>query len=116
MIEVYKPGEITSLLEPLANSQTPVILASADVSLLAEIISALRRCPNWYVETSRLLASGAIQTLAGAVGPERILFGTGAPSRPVASALQTINYSGLPSDACQLILSGNAQRIMKIRL
>lgn len=114
MIDVDSPGQITTLTGVLNGYPAAVILAEVSVSLLAETTAALRQFPNWFVETSRLLAPGAIKLIADTAGPERVLFGTGAPSRPIASVLNTMQYAGLSEEARQQVLSGNAKRILGI--
>ena len=66
------------------------------------------------MDISHLLSPGAIQLIADKVGAERLLFGSGAPSRPIASIVNTLKLAGLSSDQSTLVLSGNAQRILKI--
>lgn len=114
MINIGALGEITELQGILASYPSSVILSTVNVSLLAETISALREHSNWHVDISHLLSPGAIQLIADKVGAERLLFGSGAPSRPIASIVNTLKLAGLSSDQSTLVLSGNAQRILKI--
>jgi predicted TIM-barrel fold metal-dependent hydrolase len=113
MIDVEMRGEITALMRVLETHQAPVILVGVDAPLLAEAVAALRDFSNWYLEISQLLSPGCLQLVADTLGAERLLFGTGAPSRPIASALQTLHHSGLSDEARRQILAGNAHRILK---
>ena len=113
MIEIEESGEITDLAEVLKTYPAPVILAGVTIEHLAEAIATLRHHEGWHLETSLLLAPGAITQVVNTLGANRLLFGTGAPSHPIASALFTLQYAGV-SDAERLqILSANAQRILK---
>ena len=112
MIGVSRLGEITALQSILGGYPGPVLLSGVDYTLLAEAISALRRFDHWHLETSQLLAPGCIAQAATATGPERLLFGTGAPAYPIAAALQTLRYAGLSDAHCAQILSGNARRVL----
>lgn len=112
IINVEQPGEITGLLRVLEGYTAPVVLAGVDVRFLSEAIAALRQNANWHLELSRLLAPGCIRLVAETVGAERLLFGTGAPSQPVASVLNTLRYSGLDDAARGQILAANARRIL----
>ncbi len=112
MVHVETPGEITALASVLGDYPAAVILSNVDAPLLAEAVSALRLFAQWHVETSRLLAPGNIKLIADTVGAERVLFGTGAPSRPMASAINTLRFAGLTDRARSQILSENALRVL----
>jgi hypothetical protein len=114
MVGVRSPGEITALEPILGGYPGPVILSDVGTTLLAESVAALRRQAHWHVEISSLLMLGAIKAVADSVGADRLLFGTGAPSRPVAGALRTLDYAGVSGRARKQILAGNARRILKI--
>lgn len=109
-----RPGEITSLIAVLDDYPAPVILTGVELPTLAEAIAALRERANWFVETSRLLQCGAIAAIARAVGPERLLFGTAAPARPVASALNALRFSGLGADEIRMVAAGNAREVLHL--
>jgi predicted TIM-barrel fold metal-dependent hydrolase len=114
MIDTDAPGALTALFDPLDTYPAPVILSRVNVDTLAEAVAALRHHDNWYVEISRLLAPGAIQLLAETVGASRLLFGTGAPIRPIASTLQTLQHAGLSDADRRQILSANVRRILNL--
>ena len=113
MVSVDRPGEITALLGVLDGYTAPVILSKVDGSMLSEAVAALRERENWHTEISYLLGPGHIKAVADAVGAGRILFGTRAPSMPIASALNAVNQAGLPDDARRQILAANARRILQ---
>ena len=115
MIDVCQSGEITRLSDVLENYPGAVLLSGVDTHLLAESIAVMRHRANWYIETSHLLAPGCLKLTADTIGAERLLFGTGAPSQPVASALETLRYSGLSTSAQNAILAGNARRVLAQR-
>jgi hypothetical protein len=112
MINVERVGEITTLTHVLEGYGGPVVLAGVDISTLSEAIAALRRHANWHIELSRLLAPGSIKLAADNVGIERLLFGTSAPSHPIASALHTLQHAGLADDARRQILGANSRRLL----
>ena len=115
MVGVAQKGDITSLAGMLNDYPAPVIVADVHAGLLAEAIVALRENANWHLELSRLLAPNAIQAVVGAVGASRLLFGSNAPSHPIASALDTLHYAGLSDADRQQILSANALRVLSMR-
>jgi predicted TIM-barrel fold metal-dependent hydrolase len=114
MIEIDQPGEITTLSRELEGHLLPVILDGVDSNTLAEAIAVLRRHNNWYLETSCLLAPGNIKTVVDTIGAERLLFGSRAPSHPIASVLKTLEYAGLHSDVLNTILHANARRVLHL--
>ena len=115
MIDVEKIGVISQLSNLLANHASPVILTGVDAHLLAEGLAVWRERKNWFAETSRLLSPGALKLIADSVGVGRLLYGSGAPFTPPASALQALTYAGLSEEAQQDILSGNAARLLARR-
>lgn len=114
MVGVSAPGDITALARVLGESPAPVVLADVHIGLLAEAVTVLRRHTHWHIETSNLLAPGAIQMAVHAVGAERILFGTNAPGHPIASALDTLNITALTDQQRAHILGGNARRVLSL--
>ncbi len=114
MINIGSLGDITTLESILDSYPSPVILSTVNASHLAETVSALRNHSNWHVDISHLLSPGAIQLIADGVGAERMLFGSGAPSRPIASIVNTLKLSNLTSEQSALVLSGNARRVINL--
>jgi predicted TIM-barrel fold metal-dependent hydrolase len=114
MVNIEKMGEITDLTRALRGNEGVVILSQVDHSTLAEAIAALQMFPNWHIETSRLLAPGCLRLATECVGPERLLFGTGAPAHPIASGLHTLRYAGLDESTIDMILGANARRLLNL--
>ncbi|MCS6775899.1 MAG: amidohydrolase family protein [Chloroherpetonaceae bacterium] len=112
MIEAERPGDATALQRALADYPAPVILAGTDSTTFAEVIACLRRNTGWYLETSRLLGAGCLKAAADAIGLGRLLFGTSAAYRPIASALQTVRYSGLSEPEIAQLLGQNARQVL----
>ncbi len=112
MVNVEQPGEITALTRVLEGYPSPVILSGVDVMTLAEAVAALRLFANWHIEISRLLAPGNIQLVAATVGAARLLFGTGAPSHPIASVLNTLRHAEISEEDRRQILGANARRLL----
>ena len=79
-----------------------------------EAVIAAKRTPNVYLATTAVMEGGMIETAVKAVGPERVIFGSNAPSVIPAIQMQVIMRIGLGSEAEALILGGNAARLYKI--
>lgn len=114
MVDVRRRGSISTVLRAIESYPAPVILAGVTADTLSEAITALRHHESWFVETSRLLAPGAIKFVVDTVGPQRLLFGSSAPSRPIAGSLNVLRFAGLADDARALVLAGNARRLLHL--
>lgn len=114
MVDIDRHGDITALGRVLGDSAAPVVLAGVTIGTLAEAVTLLRQNASWHLETSGLLAPGAIQMAVHTVGAERLLFGTNAPAHPVASALDTLNVAALSDQQRGQILGANARRILSL--
>ncbi len=113
MVNVTEPGMATDLADMMDALECRVILAGVDDRQIAEAISVLRAHRSFYVETSGLTASGALKLLVAGVGAERVLFGSAAPGRPMASALAVVRHSGLSAEDQAAILGANAKAVLQ---
>ncbi|CEK14555.1 amidohydrolase family protein [Chthonomonas calidirosea] len=114
MFQIRRMGDCTLLQSLLNDYPATIILSDVDSSTVAEAIAVLKEQPNWYLETSHLLAPGAVRLVANHVGAERVLFGTAAPQRPIASVLRTLEFAELSTQELELILHRNAERIFSL--
>ena len=109
MVNVISPGQITAL-EGFVGSYPTIIFSGVDPVTLPEAIAALRKKSNWMLETSRLTAIGSIKQVVDSVGPERLLFGTGAPAQSLSGALCALQHAGISDADRRFVLSENASR------
>ncbi len=114
VVGVCSPGDITGLARVLGDYSAPVIIADAHPGLLAECLVGLREHANWHLELSSMLAPGCLKAVVDAVGASRLLFGSNAPSHPIVSALDTLQFAELSDADKQQVLSGNARRILNM--
>jgi predicted TIM-barrel fold metal-dependent hydrolase len=112
MVDVEGPGVATRMVTAMAGHPVSIILAGVNEASLAEAICLKRAHANVYVETSGLLAAGALKFVVDSVGPERVLFGSGAPARPMAGVLSVLKHSALTDAAQAAVLSSNASRLL----
>ncbi len=73
----------------------------------------LKAYKNLYFETSEYWAAGSIADTVNAVGPERILYGSGAPRYERGAMMLAIKHADISDDAKKLIASGNLERLLK---
>lgn len=97
----------------------PIILAHWGGGLpFYELMPEVREaCRNVYYDTaasSFLYHSDIFPVVARIVGPERILWGTDYPLLYQAKFLDRVRESGLPPDALEAVLGGNAARLLRL--
>lgn len=112
MVDVAGPGDATALVAAIGRDHAPLILGGITERTLAEAVALLHAHDDLYMETSRLLASGAVALAVERLGAERVLYGSGAPSRPMAAALAAVNLADISEQDRALVMGGNARRLL----
>ena len=114
MVEITGTGIATRLVTALVGHPAPLILGGITQETVAEAITLMRSHSAIYIETSHLVAVGAIRQVADSVGADRILYGSGAPARPMASGLAAVKHAGLSEAQSTQVLGGNARALLGI--
>jgi predicted TIM-barrel fold metal-dependent hydrolase len=114
MVDASQPGDPTTIGKIAAQYPAPVILNGVNTENLSEMIAVMASMPNLMVETHELHVPGGLEVIAAKVGTERIIFGSGAPRRSMASSLHYILDSYFPDEDKQLMLSGNLKRALGV--
>ena len=114
MVEVSRPGDATRLVQALVSHPASLILAGVDDKMVAEAIALMRSHARIFVETSRLIAVGAIRQIVESIGAERVLYGSGAPLQPMASVLGVLRHAGLTDEQRSQVLGGNARSLLGV--
>lgn len=81
--------------------------------MLAQAEAMLRACPNVLMETSGIYREDFIEDMAAAIGPERIVFGSGAPWFDPRYEVQRIHGAHLGDDAKQRIGGENLRSLLR---
>lgn len=76
------------------------------------VCALLERFPNFRIEWSRYQVHRGPETLVGRFGPERFLFGTGAPSMHPGAARAFVDYAEIPPEAKRLVAGGNLAKLL----
>ena len=113
-VDIDGSGTATRLVNALVAHPSALILGSITQDTVAEAITLMRSHSRIFVETSQLVAVGAIRQVAESVGAERLLYGSGAPARPMASGLAAVKHAGLTDTQTEQILGGNARELLGI--
>ncbi len=108
---VMNSGVPTQITELTRNLGCPVLLVGPYYGLLGEILALLREYPHLYVDTGWQITPGAIDLLVEYGGPDRILFGSGAPARPVQPALNALLDADIDDVTKRKILAVNALKL-----
>ena len=92
----------------------PIILAGIQYRTHRVLLPLLNNFSNVYVSIgSNYTVHKGVETLVDAVGPERLLFGTGFPQVEPMTGVTVLMYAALSDDARQLIGAGNMERLME---
>src|SRR3954447_6246822 len=88
-----------------AHLPVPTVLTveSEDLGLA---LAAAKQIPALHIDTSRLTATGAIETAVRELGAERVLFGSGAPLMALGSPIMSVQYAEISQPDRAAILEG----------
>lgn len=113
-VSVSRPGDATELADAVAFTQAPLLLSGVTAATLGEAISVLRTSPKFHLETTHLLAPGALEAVVNSVpsGADRLVFASDSPLRYLSSALGPVLASSLSNDQKAAILGGNLKRLV----
>ncbi|MFN3653501.1 MAG: amidohydrolase family protein [Armatimonadota bacterium] len=110
-------ADLTGVREPVIDhalvERLPVPTAlSVSGYELGTLLSAARKGPNVWLETSALTAGGAVEAAVRHLGADRIVFGSRAPLDTLGSAVMSLQYAEIADGDRQAIFEGNAQRLL----
>jgi predicted TIM-barrel fold metal-dependent hydrolase len=111
LLPVSQFGDASQIGRATAEIAGPVVLVGGHYSQLGDCLAALKRWPHLYLETSRLGQFRGIETVVSEVGAERLLFGSGAPARPIQAALNAVLAAQVADHEKRAILANNASRL-----
>ncbi|MDQ3811491.1 MAG: amidohydrolase family protein [Chloroflexota bacterium] len=111
LLPVCSFGDATAIGGATAELGVPVVLVGAHYTQLADCLAALERWPHLYLDTSRLAHFRAIETVVRSLGPGRLLFGSGAPRRPIQAALNAVLSADISDTDRRAILADNASLV-----
>jgi hypothetical protein len=104
----------TSVLAAVGGAGIPVILCGVGYSNLGEALAACEEKPNLYLDVQINDMPDSLRVSADAVGAERLVFGSNAPSCSMRASLNLVLESQLTDDEKAMVLSGNLCRILNL--
>lgn len=113
MLDAPRPGDPSAVGRMVSGYTAPVVLCAVSIDVLSEALAVMSDMPNVMIETHELHAPGALEMIASRVGADRIIFGSAAPRRSIASSLYYIISSELSDEDKQRVLGGNIKRILE---
>jgi predicted TIM-barrel fold metal-dependent hydrolase len=107
-------GTASKIARITAGYDLPVVLTDAHYGQMAEVISVMQRYPHLYADTNRLATPDSVAIVAREVGANRVLFGSGAPQRPIQGAINAVLHADLADHEKQAIMGENAVRLFRL--
>jgi predicted TIM-barrel fold metal-dependent hydrolase len=104
------PRDIHDTVE--AHTDLTVVLSEVRYADFSWAMPLLKSLPNVYIEISRFVITGGIESLMESIGEERILFGSRFPDSAMAAQLYSLHHSELNKETLEAICSGNLDRLL----
>ncbi len=114
LVAIGGNGAATRIGEATDALGIPVVLLGAHYMHIVDDLAAATRYPHLHLETSAMAHFRAVETAVRAIGSERVLLGTGSPTRAAASPIGAILAAAIGDDAKRAILAGNAIRLFDL--
>ncbi|PZF80022.1 amidohydrolase family protein [Jiangella anatolica] len=89
-----------------------ILVLSAGYRELRRLAELLETFPGVYIETGTLVAAGAVEWLAREYGPDRLVFGTGAPLWDDAGPRFLLDHLELPEPDVEMVAAGSARELI----
>lgn len=107
-------GDMTILAEIIRETPVPILLAGIASADLGEAIAVMRQNAQISIETTALLAPGALEAIRDNVpdGIERLVFASYSPLRYLSAAIGPILAPSLSEEEKALVLGGNLKRLL----
>ena len=91
----------------------PIVLMRVGHSIDRTLLALAPKFDNLYIETSYYVGAGALERLSGAIGAERLLFGSGMSEFAPGPGITLVTYSGLSQGDKEKVAGGNLRRLLE---
>jgi predicted TIM-barrel fold metal-dependent hydrolase len=92
----------------------PLVVTGVTCGATRDMVACLHRVQNLHVELSAFSLPEGLRLLVEDGLGDRLLFGTGMPSRAPECSAGELLYSGLPETNMAAVASGNARRVLRL--
>ncbi len=98
-----------------AHEDLRVVLCEVHYKHLVWAVPMLKSLDNVNVEISRLVATDGLSEVIGALGADRVLYGSRFPDHPMSPQLYHLHRCGLSDAHLRAVCSGNLERLLAPR-
>jgi hypothetical protein len=91
----------------------PVVLVRASIGSNRRLFPAMERCPNLLIETSYYTVHRGLGLVAATFGADRLLFGSGFPTRAPGPAITALAYALVSKADRARIAAGNLRELLQ---
>jgi predicted TIM-barrel fold metal-dependent hydrolase len=113
MIEAGRQGWPTQIARTAESCGARVILSGITYRTLGEALMVMKTAPLVHMESHLLTSSDGIEQVVERCGPERLLFGSGAPLKYFSSAYLRARFAQVSAGDRSAILGGNFARLLE---
>jgi predicted TIM-barrel fold metal-dependent hydrolase len=89
-----------------------IVVLRTGYRILRQCLPLLQSTEHVYLDISYLADNEALEVICAAVGPGRLVFGTGTPRVDGAGAVARLAYAGLGEREKELIAAGNLEALL----
>lgn len=108
---LFVSGQPSAVARAVMGAHIPIILGTHFYQM-ADLLAVVEEGANLHVCTRLLHGPDALETLVAEMGPERLVYGSGAPLAALGAALSRIMTANLSAEVQQMILGGNLRRLL----
>lgn len=113
MVEAGRQGWPTQIAHAAERCGARVILSGTTYRTLGEALMVMKGAPFVFMETHLLTSSDGIELVVDECGPDRLLFGSGAPLKYFSSAYLRARFADVSAGDRAAILGGNFARLLE---
>jgi predicted TIM-barrel fold metal-dependent hydrolase len=103
---------LTDILQAVNGSTVPLIVTGIGYANLAEGIAVAEEHPSMLIEVQVMDPPDSLRVAVDALGAERFVFGSNAPSLSMRASLNLVAESELSDEQKALVFGGNLQRVL----
>jgi predicted TIM-barrel fold metal-dependent hydrolase len=105
-------GDVRGFWRPFSGIGARVVFLDTHFYHLGDFLLAARDEPDFHTSTRLLNSPDALETVAGELGADRLLFGSRTPECEPLVPLLRLATSGLTADQRTAVAGGNARRLL----